>query len=162
MAYDAHMHHEMTIAVNGSTHAVTTAPATMLSEVLREQLGLTSVKVACGRGECGACTVLIDGRPSMSCITPARLAGEVTTLEGLVEESADLREAFADFGGFQCGFCTPGQIVHATALLRTTLPTDPQLLREAIRCELAGNICRCTGYQLIVDAVISAVREVSR
>ena len=145
--------------VNGSEQEVSTKPTTMLAEVLREQLGLTSVKVACGRGECGACTVLVEGRPTMSCVTPARLADDVTTSEGLAEESADLRESYADHGAFQCGFCTPGQIVHASALLRTALPAEPDELRDAIRTALSGNVCRCTGYQAIVEAVAAVAGE---
>jgi aerobic-type carbon monoxide dehydrogenase small subunit (CoxS/CutS family) len=124
--------------------------ATLLS-VLRD-LGLTGAKRACGQGECGACTVLLDGRAVMSCML---LAGEVgaravTTVEGLAESCADLRAAFADRGAFQCGFCTPGHIVRAEALLRDGDVTDEAQVRKAI----SGNICRCTGYAAIVDAVL--------
>jgi len=141
------------LSVNGEAHEVDCEPADPLLSVLRDHLGLTAAKLACGRGECGACTVLIDGRPRMSCITPVGLAGDITTLEGLVEESADLRAEFAERGAFQCGFCTPGHLVHATALLRAGLPADDDRRRDAVRHALTGNICRCTGYQAIVEAV---------
>nr|WP_218891275.1 2Fe-2S iron-sulfur cluster-binding protein [Actinomycetospora corticicola] len=131
-----------------------------LATVLRDQLHLTAAKVACGRGECGACTVLIGGRPTMSCITPAALVREpVETSEGLAEESRDLRARFADTGAFQCGFCTPGQVVHACALLRAGLPTDDEAGRDHVRQALSGNICRCTGYQAIVESVCAVARE---
>jgi aerobic-type carbon monoxide dehydrogenase small subunit (CoxS/CutS family) len=123
---------------------------TRLLDVLRDDLGLTGTKEACGRGECGACTVLIDGRPVLACITLARrVTGHVQTVEGLAEEHADLRAEFAAASAFQCGFCTPGQLVRAVALLRTGLPADDDTLRR----ELSGNICRCTGYQGIVAAL---------
>ena len=121
-----------------------------LLDVIRDGLGLTGTKEACGRGECGACTVLIDGRPVLACITlAARTNGHVQTIEGLAEEATDLRENFAATSGFQCGFCTPGQIVRGVALLRDGLPDDDADLRRAI----SGNICRCTGYQGIVAAL---------
>jgi aerobic-type carbon monoxide dehydrogenase small subunit (CoxS/CutS family) len=141
------------LSVNGQACEVDCEPADPLLSVLRDHLGLTAAKLACGRGECGACTVLIDGKPRMSCIMPVGLAGEVTTLEGLIEESADLRAEFADRGAFQCGFCTPGHVVHATALLRAGLPAGDDERRTAVRHALTGNVCRCTGYQAIVDAV---------
>jgi aerobic-type carbon monoxide dehydrogenase small subunit (CoxS/CutS family) len=125
-------------------------PTTRLLDVLRDQLGLTGTKEACARGECGACTVLVDGRPVLACITLAcRVSGHVETIEGLAEEAADLRASFARRSAFQCGFCTPGQIVRGLSLLRGGLPTDDGRLREA----LSGNICRCTGYQGIVQAI---------
>ena len=148
--------------VNGEDVDVEITGLVPLSTVLRDQLGLTAAKVACGRGECGACTVLVDGRPRMACTTPAALVrGAVWTSEGLAEESRDLREAFADRGAFQCGFCTPGQVVHAVALLRAGLPgADDAERRRHVQHQLSGNICRCTGYQAIADAVcaVSAAR----
>jgi aerobic-type carbon monoxide dehydrogenase small subunit (CoxS/CutS family) len=121
-----------------------------LLDVLRDDLGLTGTKEACGRGECGACTVLLDGRPVLACILLAsRVTGDVRTIEGLAEECADLREQFAATAGFQCGFCTPGQLVRGIALLRAGLPADDDELRWAI----SGNVCRCTGYQGIVAAL---------
>lgn len=143
------------LRVNGATHEVPVEPGTPLLEVLRDRLGLTGAKEGCGRGECGACTVLLDGRPVLSCIVlAATLRGSVTTIEALAEEFGDLRRAFADFGAFQCGFCTPGQIVRAAALLGEEWPDDP-LQREAfVRHRMSGNICRCTGYTGIVDAIL--------
>jgi aerobic-type carbon monoxide dehydrogenase small subunit (CoxS/CutS family) len=121
-----------------------------LLDVLRDTLGLTGTKEACGQGECGACTVLVDGRPVLSCITMAwRTDGHVQTIEGLAGQAEDLRESFAASSAFQCGFCTPGQIVRGVALLRDGLPASDDHLRRAI----SGNICRCTGYQGIVAAL---------
>ncbi len=145
-----------TLAVNGRAAEVDIEPGDSLLDVLRDRLRLTGAKEACGRGECGACTVLIDGTPVMSCVTLAALVqGEVTTIEGLADEARDLREAFADAGAFQCGYCTPGQIVRAAALLREGTPAGEQ----AVRFEMSGNICRCTGYTQIVDAVLSTARR---
>ena len=125
-------------------------PEERLLDVLRDRLGLTGTKEGCGRGECGACTVLIHGAPVLSCITlAARVRGGVETVEGVAENAQDLAGAFADFGGFQCGFCTPGQIVRGEALLRQGLPPDEADLRRAI----SGNVCRCTGYNGIIDAL---------
>jgi aerobic-type carbon monoxide dehydrogenase small subunit (CoxS/CutS family) len=143
------------MTVNGEKVEVDAEGLVPLSVVLRDQLGLTATKVACGRGECGACTVLIDGRPRMACTTPAVLVrGPVETSEGLVEESRELRAEFADRGAFQCGFCTPGQVVHAVALVRAGLPEgDAPARRRYVQHHLSGNICRCSGYQAIADAV---------
>ena len=139
--------------VNGEPlHGTDFAPDERLIDVLRAR-GLTGTKEGCGRGECGACTVLIDGRPVLSCITLAlRVQGNVETIEGVAEEARPLREAFADHGAFQCGFCTPGQIVRGVSLLRRGLPERDDALRRA----LAGNICRCTGYAGIVRALREA------
>ena len=136
-----------------------TLPANVrLLDVLRETLGLTGTKEACGRGECGACTVLVDGRPVLACITLAcRVDGHVETVEGLAEEAAGLREQFARTAAFQCGFCTPGQIVRGVSLLREGLPATDAELRHAI----SGNICRCTGYQSIVEALRATGRDES-
>jgi aerobic-type carbon monoxide dehydrogenase small subunit (CoxS/CutS family) len=129
------------------------SPHERLLDVLRDRFGLTGTKEACGRGECGACTVLVDGVPVLSCITlAARVTGEVATVEGLAEEASTLRAAFAECGAFQCGFCTPGQIVRGTALLRDGLPADDHELRR----EMSGNVCRCTGYAGIIDALRAA------
>lgn len=144
------------LRVNGRAHHVETAPGDTLLRVLRDKLGLTGAKEACSRGECGACTVLLDGVPIVSCVMLAALVrGEVTTIEGLAEEARDLREAFADAGAFQCGYCTPGQIVRAAALIRGTQPAD----ERTVRFEMSGNVCRCTGYTQIVDAVLGTWRR---
>jgi aerobic-type carbon monoxide dehydrogenase small subunit (CoxS/CutS family) len=138
-----------TLTVNGRPIEVGVEPDDRLLDVLRDRLGLLGTKEACGRGECGACTVLVRGRPVMSCLVLAARVDSVETIEGLREEARALREAFADTGAFQCGFCTPGQIVRGVALLREGLPADEQTLRR----EISGNICRCTGYWGIVRAL---------
>ncbi|MGH3762974.1 (2Fe-2S)-binding protein [Actinophytocola sp.] len=143
----------MLLRVNGNETVAAADAADSLLTVLRERLGLTGTKEGCGRGECGACTVLVSGRPVLSCLLRAGMVdGPVETIEGLVEESAPLRRAFADHGGFQCGYCTPGQIVRGVALLREGLPPGDDRLRAA----MSGNICRCTGYTGIVAALRAA------
>src|SRR5687767_7466658 len=115
------------------------APSDRLIDVLRDRLGLTGTKEGCGRGECGACTVLVDGSAVLSCITlAARVSGSVVTVEGLAADARVLRAAFADRGAFQCGFCTPGQIVRGVALLREGLPASDEELRR----QMSGNVCR--------------------
>jgi carbon-monoxide dehydrogenase small subunit len=132
-------------------------PGARLIDVLRGPLGLTGTKEGCGNGECGACTVIVDGRAVNSCLLSAlEVDGtEVTTVEGLVAAGGKLspvQQAFVDEGGIQCGFCTPGMVMSVTALLRKNpAPTDPE-----IRDALVGNLCRCTGYVQIVDAVHAA------
>ncbi|HUC63681.1 MAG TPA: (2Fe-2S)-binding protein [Alphaproteobacteria bacterium] len=146
---------KIALTVNGALRELEAAPGATLLEVLRGPLGLTGAKGACGRGECGACTVLVDGTPVLACLSLAqRTRGAVTTVEGLASECADLREAFADLGGFQCGYCTSGQIVRAAALLRAGLPAEDAAAESLVRYEMSGNICRCTGYNGIVDAVL--------
>ena len=148
------------LTVNGKDVDVEVEGLVPLSTVLRDQLGLTATKVACGRGECGACTVLVGGRPRMSCTTAAALVRvPVETSEGLADESSALRAAFADRGAFQCGFCTPGQVAHAVALLREGLPPTDSAARRHVQHRLSGNICRCTGYQAITDAVCAVARS---
>ncbi len=143
----------MRITVNGASREVEPAGHETLLALLRDRLGLTGTKLSCGRGECGACTVLVDGRPVLSCIVLAgRVSGSVETVEGLAEESLPLRAAFARRAAFQCGFCTPGQIVRGVALLRDGLPPGDPDLRRAI----SGNLCRCTGYEPIVAALREA------
>ena len=145
-----------TLTVNGRAAEIEIEPGDSLLDVLRDRLRLTGAKEACGRGECGACTVLVGGTPVMSCVALAMLVrGDVTTIEGLADEARDLREAFADAGAFQCGYCTPGQIVRAAALLRQGTPAA----EHAVRFEMSGNICRCTGYTQIVDAILTIARR---
>jgi aerobic-type carbon monoxide dehydrogenase small subunit (CoxS/CutS family) len=147
------------LVVNGRRREIEAADGATLLEILRERLGLTGTKEACGRGECGACTVQIGGIPHLACITLAALVdGPVTTIEGLADDWVDLRRAFAEHGGFQCGFCTSGQIVHAAAILAEGLPENAAAAERALRHRLSGNICRCTGYAGILDAVMSVAR----
>jgi aerobic-type carbon monoxide dehydrogenase small subunit (CoxS/CutS family) len=139
------------LAVNGDRYQLN-APATRtLAEVLREDIGLTGTKIACGEGHCGACTVMLDRLPTLSCITLAHTVGdrEVTTIEGL--GSHPLLEAFVRADALQCGFCTPGQIVSAAALVAH----NPSPSKEEIRHELAGNLCRCGAYPKIEEAVLA-------
>lgn len=146
---------KVTLSVNGADHELDIPPDTRLLEVLRRQLGLLGGKEACGRGECGACTVLVEGRPVMSCLVLAARAGAVETIEGLAEESRALRRAFAAEGAFQCGFCTPGQVVRGMALLRERGAGEELDARRAI----SGNICRCTGYVGLVRALRQVAGE---
>ena len=145
------------LAVNGERHRIDLPPGTTLLRALRDRLGLIGTKEGCGRGECGACTVLDDGVPVLSCLVLAERAGAVETIEGLAGESTRLRAAFADHGAFQCGYCTPGQVVRAVALLRG----DRQLDEATVRYEMSGNVCRCTGYAAIVRSVLSCADGVT-
>ena len=143
---------DVSFKVNRRTHRVAVGPITMLSTVLREHLFLTGTKEACDLGECGSCTVLLDGRAVNSCCLPAVDADgrEVLTIEGLSAGGiTPLQQAFVDYGAIQCGFCTPGMILVAQALLDETPDASEREIREG----LAGNLCRCTGYEKIVKAI---------
>ena len=144
------------IVVNGEPKSVAVEAATTLLECLRYTLGLTGSKQGCDKGDCGACTVWVEGRPVLSCITLARAAeGQaVTTVEGLARGGRlhPVQDAFDRFGAAQCGFCTPGVLMSAAALLET----NPSPSREEIGQALSGNLCRCTGYTKIFDAVLDA------
>lgn len=146
----------MRLNVNGTEHEVEAPPGAFLLDVLRDRLGLLGTKEACDEGECGACSVLVDGEAVDSCIYFAHAAAgrEVTTIEGLGEDHPVVC-AFVEAGAVQCGFCTPGFVVAATALLRD----NPNLSREEIRTGLAGNLCRCTGYGPVVDAIASVTQK---
>ena len=147
---------QIRLEVNGETARVSFAPYKTLLEVLREDLGLTGTKHGCELGECGACAVLVDGEPQLSCLTLALECDgrSVQTIEGLARgpELHPLQAAFADFGGSQCGYCTPGVIMTAKALL----DRNPNPSREEIRQATAGNLCRCTGYNQITEAIEDA------
>jgi carbon-monoxide dehydrogenase small subunit len=147
------------LAVNGEWREVVVTPRLTLVEAIRDRIGLTGTKASCESGTCGACTVLVEGRPVLACITLAiECDGKrVETVEGLAdgEKLSALQEAFLDQGAVQCGFCTPGMLMSATALLRA----HPQPTREQINKALEGNLCRCTGYNAIVAAVRQAAGE---
>jgi len=149
--------------VNGEDHDLAAAPHKTLLEVLREEMGLTGTKHGCELGECGTCTVLVDGRPVLSCLAlPIELEGRaITTVEGLARAGRlhPLQQAFAELGAAQCGYCTPGILLTARALLAD----NPRPTRQEIREALAGNLCRCTGYTKILDAVeLAALRAAGR
>lgn len=144
------------ICVNGAWRYVSVEPRSLLVEVLRETIGLTGTKAGCEQGSCGACTVLIDGRPILSCLTLAVdcEGKEVSTVESLAEggRMSAIQQAFLDQGAVQCGFCTPGMLMSITSLLENNpKPTLPEIKKA-----LEGNLCRCTGYNAIVDAVLQA------
>ncbi|MDQ2817628.1 MAG: (2Fe-2S)-binding protein [Candidatus Eremiobacteraeota bacterium] len=143
--------------VNGAPHDLSVEPARTLLDVLRDDLGLHGTKEGCGTGYCGACTVLLDGKPVNACLYFAVDADrrEITTIEGLAAADGAMhpvQAAFIEHGGLQCGFCTPGMIVSAAAFLAE----DPDPSEARVREALAGNLCRCTGYQSIVKAVMAA------
>src|SRR5438094_7173601 len=146
--------------VNGDEQEVLAPIHHTLLEVLREELDLTGTKHGCELGECGACTVLVDGVPTLSCLTlPIEVQGTaITTVEGLARESEmhPLQVAFAENGAAQCGYCTPGILMSATALLDKT----PEPTEADVRQALSGNLCRCTGYTKIIDAVLQAGRDI--
>ncbi len=146
----------MQIEVNGTLYELAVDSRWTLAELLRDQLGLTGTKVGCDRGECGSCTVLLNGRAVLSCLTLAVEADgqKVATVEGLARDGklGPLQEAFWDRGAAQCGFCTPGMLMSATALLEA----KPKPTEAEVRQALSGNLCRCTGYKKIVEAVLTA------
>jgi aerobic carbon-monoxide dehydrogenase small subunit len=147
---------KITFRLNGQETHIDAAPDRRVVDLLREDLGLTGTKESCGAGDCGACTILVDGESRLSCLMlAAQLEGrDVTTIEGLAQggQLHPLQAAFVEHGAVQCGFCTPGVILASTDLLNR----NPTPSRAEIRDGLAGNLCRCTGYQMIVDSVQAA------
>ena len=150
------------LTVNGNTYELNIKPEWTLAEVLRKKLQLTGTKVACDDGACGACTVLIDGEPTLSCITLAvECEGkEITTIEGLADGNKlhPIQEAFKENFGFACGFCTPGMIMASKALL----DKNPNPSREEVKQALSGNLCRCTGYKNIIESVLAAAKKMRK
>jgi len=153
---------EIRLKVNGINYQVTIEPRRTLLEVLRETLGLTGTKKSCNEGDCGTCTVLMDGRPVASCLVLAMDAQgkEILTIEGLSEGEKlhPIQEAFLKHGAVQCGFCTPGMVMSAKALLDENLEPTTTEIRKAI----SGNLCRCTGYQHIVDSIMAASKMMQK
>lgn len=149
----------ITLTVNGQQHEVAIEPRQSLLQVLREELHLTGTKEGCSEGECGACTVLLDGQTVDSCLIFGLEANgrEVVTIEGLAQgdQLHPMQKAFAEYGAVQCGFCTPGMILAAKALL----DTNPNPSEADIRRGISGNLCRCTGYVKIVDAIKAAAQS---
>jgi len=153
---------EIVLRVNGINYKVAVEPQRTLVEVLRDTLGLTGTKKSCSEGECGACTVLMDGKPVASCLILA-LDGqgkEITTIEGLSEGEKlhPIQEAFLKHGAIQCGFCTPGMVMSAKAFL----DEQPKPTATEVRKAISGNLCRCTGYQQIVDAILAASQAMAK
>jgi carbon-monoxide dehydrogenase small subunit len=148
---------DISITVNGTSHEASVEPRTLLVYFLRERLGLTGTNVGCDTSSCGACTVLLDGESVKSCTVLAVQADgrSVTTIEGMADPDGTLdplQESFRRHHGLQCGFCTPGMVMAATSYLRE----NPAPTEEEVRQALEGNLCRCTGYQGIVDAILDA------
>lgn len=153
---------EVSFKLNGKPIQIDVAPNWTLLDVLRDKLGLTGTKKGCETGECGACTVLIDGKNVNSCLVLiGQVEGkDVTTIEGLIEndELDPIQKAFAEKGAVQCGYCTPGMIMSAKALLSKNASPSREEIKEAI----SGNLCRCTGYEQIIDAIQAAAEEVCK
>ncbi len=151
--------YRIALTVNGRVHEVEVEPRERLLDVIRYKLGYTGTKECCGTGDCGACTVLLDGKPVNSCLVLAVSANgrSIVTVEGIAKDGElhPVQRAFAEYGAVQCGFCTPGFIVNSYALLNEN--PDPDI--ETIRYWLAGNLCRCTGYQKIIKAVLAAAER---
>lgn len=149
----------VSLFINGQSRDVIVTPNMTLAELLREQLELTGAKKGCEVGECGSCTVLIDGKPALACSTLAIAVRdkEILTIEGLAQDPRlhPLQQAFIDHGAIQCGFCTPGAILMAKAML----DENPKPTRQEVKEGLGGNLCRCTGYVKIIDAVMAAAES---
>lgn len=151
---------KIVLTVNGQKFEKYVNPGDTLADVIREQLGLTGTKVSCDRGDCGACTVIMDGKAIKSCITPAMQADgkEIMTIEGLHNKNGlhPLQQEFVEYGAVQCGYCTPGMIMAAKALL----DENPDPTEDDVKEAIAGNICRCTGYVKPIKAIMSAAKKI--
>jgi carbon-monoxide dehydrogenase small subunit len=150
---------QVRFTVNGTSYELDVKPWETLVDVLRNDLGLTGTKEGCGLGECGACTIIMDGKAVNSCLVLATEADgkQITTIEGLADgdELHPIQEAFVEYGGLQCGFCTPGMIMSTKALLEE----KPNPSEEEIRRGIAGNLCRCTGYSKIIESIKAAAEN---
>ncbi len=151
----------ITLTVNGEDYELAVEPNTPLVDVIRHEIGLTGTKKGCGIGDCGACTVLMDGVPVFSCLVLAVEAQghDILTIEGVADglELHPVQKAFVEVGAIQCGFCTPGMVLNSLALLKR----NPKPTEAEIRKALSGNLCRCTGYQKITEAVLTAADEMA-
>lgn len=150
---------DIAVSINGSAHNLSVDPRTSLADVIRDDVGLTGTHLGCEHGVCGACTILVDGAPSRSCLMLAVQADgtSITTIEGLADANGTMhpiQQAMHEAMSFQCAFCSPGFLMSTVALLQD----NPNPTEEQIREELSGNLCRCTGYQSIVAGVETAVR----
>ena len=156
------MDHSITLKINGEIYKLHVKPNALLLDVIRDEIGLTGTKRGCDTGECGACTILIEGKPVNSCLLLAVEADgkDVLTVEGLARNGQlhPLQEAFVEEGAVQCGFCTPGILLSVKALL----DTNPNPTGEEIKMAIAGNLCRCTGYTKIIKAISAAAKKIQR
>ena len=153
------MKQPLTLTINGENRLLLVEPFYSLLDCLRDEARLTGAKKGCDEGDCGACTVLMDGKPVTSCLVLAHSAhaADITTIEGLagVDGLSPVQKAFVEYGGLQCGFCIPGLIMSATGFLQE----NPDPTEEDVRFAIGGNLCRCTGYQRVVQAIMAAAEE---
>ncbi|MDP7240680.1 MAG: (2Fe-2S)-binding protein [Dehalococcoidia bacterium] len=149
------MKKSITLNVNGATYDIVVEPYRTLVDVLRDDLGLTGTKRGCGRGNCGTCTILVDGKAVNSCLVLAldMVGRSIVTIEGLAQDGSmhPIQEAFVRYGAVQCGYCTPGLIMATKAFLEK----NPKPSEEEVRSAISGNICRCTGYAKVIDAILA-------